>query len=327
MDLSGFVDIGLALVTVYLLLSLLASTINEIINSIWKIRAEQLAKTLEGLLDSDDLHQKFLGHGLIGGLGRSSRAGAETGKAPRPSYIDSKTFADALFGVLANLDPTQPVKVPVLEDIQSAVQALQPGTTRDALLAALTVANGDITRLRDGVAAWFDASMDRLSGAFVRQMKVISLIVGLILACALNVDSVDIAYRAWNDPQVRAAISDTADKLNKNPPAQCAEGDADTKLPCELGKVGDLLELLRPLPVGWGAGSVPSVKVTTIVDDKAVETVKYTAGFWWYFWKVIGLIVTGLAVSLGAPFWFDILQKVMNIRGAGTKPAETPAPQ
>jgi hypothetical protein len=31
---------------------------------------------------------------------------------------------------------------------------------------------------------------------------------------------------------------------------------------------------------------------------------------------------TGLALSLGAPFWFDTLQKFMNVRGAGKKPDE-----
>jgi hypothetical protein len=32
------------------------------------------------------------------------------------------------------------------------------------------------------------------------------------------------------------------------------------------------------------------------------------------------LFATGLALSIGAPFWFDTLSKFVNIRSAGTKP-------
>ena len=37
--------------------------------------------------------------------------------------------------------------------------------------------------------------------------------------------------------------------------------------------------------------------------------------------KVIGWLITGLAVALGAPFWFDLLNKLVNLRGAGPRPA------
>ncbi len=39
--------------------------------------------------------------------------------------------------------------------------------------------------------------------------------------------------------------------------------------------------------------------------------------------NVLGWIVTALAISLGAPFWFDLLGKLVQLRGTGTKPEET----
>jgi hypothetical protein len=42
--------------------------------------------------------------------------------------------------------------------------------------------------------------------------------------------------------------------------------------------------------------------------------------------KVLGWLVTGLAVSLGAPFWFDLLNRVVDLRGAGRRPESTPEP-
>lgn len=40
--------------------------------------------------------------------------------------------------------------------------------------------------------------------------------------------------------------------------------------------------------------------------------------------SLAGLLLTALALSLGAPFWFDLLKKIMSIRAAGVKPEEKP---
>jgi hypothetical protein len=44
--------------------------------------------------------------------------------------------------------------------------------------------------------------------------------------------------------------------------------------------------------------------------------------FWEGLGKVLGLLVTAFALTLGAPFWFDLLGKVSNLRGSGP-PATT----
>ena len=53
-----------------------------------------------------------------------------------------------------------------------------------------------------------------------------------------------------------------------------------------------------------------------------------TPAVWWKnpgFWeKVVGLLFTALAISLGAPFWFDMLNRVVSIRAAGRAPDEKP---
>jgi hypothetical protein len=42
--------------------------------------------------------------------------------------------------------------------------------------------------------------------------------------------------------------------------------------------------------------------------------------------KVLGLLLTACAASLGAPFWFDVLNRVISIRAAGKAPEESPLP-
>ena len=60
---------------------------------------------------------------------------------------------------------------------------------------------------------------------------------------------------------------------------------------------------LKPLPIGWNGMALRVDPVTWIE-------------------RIIGWLITGLAVSLGAPFWFDLLNKFMSIRGTGDKPAK-----
>ncbi|RPH79952.1 MAG: hypothetical protein EHM80_06530 [Nitrospiraceae bacterium] len=60
------------------------------------------------------------------------------------------------------------------------------------------------------------------------------------------------------------------------------------------------------LPIGWSRESK---------DPKALPS---DVGGWAL--KIIGLLLTAIAVSLGAPFWFDVLNKLINIRSAGKQP-------
>ena len=46
--------------------------------------------------------------------------------------------------------------------------------------------------------------------------------------------------------------------------------------------------------------------------------------FWDWLRKVAGWLLTAFAVSLGAPFWFDLLNRFINLRVSGKAPEEKP---
>ncbi|CAN5562938.1 hypothetical protein BH10PSE4_BH10PSE4_25600 [soil metagenome] len=92
-----------------------------------------------------------------------------------------------------------------------------------------------------------------------------------------------------------------------------------------------------PLPVGWtwenvcqlsryphaGAPDAPIYKdgrymLTCSGPDRGPAMT-----VWQVILALAGILVTGLAVSLGAPFWFGMLQTVTNIRASGKKPDRT----
>jgi hypothetical protein len=346
---NAALDVAIALALMYLMLSLLCTIINEFIASkLLGLRAASLASGLQQILDDPLVRQKFYGHGLIAGStnavaksdnllmpliwnrgdlpaavnslatpGAAAAPAAGPNAVPQappaagpntvpqapspedhPSYISSSNFASALLG---SLDTGKPI--PVFADVVTAVTAMSPSNLRSALLSALTAAQGDLDSFRKNVANWFDDSMERLSGAYKRHLKLISILVGIVVAVVFNADSFRVASTLWTDPVLRAQVVATA--------AETVGKGADSK--GDQPKLADVVEGLRPLPIGWSCGKNES----PCIWSKPPTNLTLILG---WLTLILGWLLTAAALSLGAPFWFDVLSKFINIRGAGDKP-------
>lgn len=364
---SAAIDVAIALMLMYLMLSLLCTVINEFIATKLKLRAKSLASTLAQLLDNQTLRDTFYRHGLIVTNKRATATGpqstvsgvtsiassvrnmisgapaappalpvvppvappaplaaapAPVASAPapaayedHPTYLSGRSVALALIG---SLDPTKPL--PGIADIQNAVQNLPPSHIRDTLLSSLTEAGNDLDKLRTSIATWFDDAMDRLSGAYKRQLKWISMLIGLVVAIAFNADSFNVATTLWSDQDRRASVVAMATQVAQESAAKAPESVDATKLQAALKQSEDRL---RSLPIGWNC----VVQRATAPAPATQEPV--TLGYWECaktklptvtLLQVFGWMLTAAALTLGAPFWFDLLQKFVNLRGAGGKP-------
>lgn len=243
-------------------------------------------------------------------------------KRDHPSYLSGRNVALALIGALA---PNN--HLPKIEDIQKIVIALPAGSLRGALLASLAEAGNDLDKLRTSIATWFDDSMERLSGAYKRQLKWISAVIGLLVAVAFNADTFNVATTLWTDSDRRAAVIEVAKRVASEPPpagsSESAKGDAAKADAANVrNEIKKVESTLRLLPIGWNCGGVkPSASTGAVAE------------FIRYYWNcactnagtvrlrdILGWLFTAAALTLGAPFWFDTLQKFVNIRGAGAKP-------
>lgn len=246
----------------------------------------------------------------------SVRTTAAAPGTEHPSYISADTFVKALLG---SLDPTKPI--PGIADLQPAIEALPTSNMRDALLAGLTAASSDFDKFRTEVAKWFDDSMERLGGAYKRQLKWISLIIGLAVAVIVNADSFDVGYALWSDNALRAQMVQTASEVVQKGLPEAKEPD----LQVVAKAFDDANKALRPLPIGWPLRTAPGWP-SVFSPDPILNWgfVTWIAFLWFWCWfcftKLVGWGVTAFALSLGAPFWFDLLSKFINIRGTGTKP-------
>jgi hypothetical protein len=283
-------------------------------------------------------------------------AGVTPPAAVPPAQADPDSSAVALrTALLASAGSPNP-----LAAAPQALTPQMTAQVRRALIPLIDAAGNDMVKVRENIEGWFNASMERVSGWYKRRTQVVLLILGIFVAITMNVDTITVVKRLSTDRPLRESLVAAADayaKANAQPSASPAPTPAPTTPPnavatptppacvrdaasaeCEHAKVlqkerQDACQdpnspkckyvenqqqiLALGLPIGW--------------DDKSDPKGTFTGWSWgggnggWRdqicrHW--LGWLLTALAISLGAPFWFDLLNKFMAVRGA-VKPGKT----
>ncbi len=297
-DLGGSaVEVAIGLAFVFFLLSTVVSAITEGIAWLTKQRAAQLEKGLFGLLGENEFARDILGHPLVQSDAREPKPrkwGFRKARKKRPSYLSAKNFSLALIDTLAGRGET--AKNP-LKNVERGLDDLKGEDESSDSVAALRTqlkvllgdpAIEDLKDFREAAEEWFDDAMDRVSGWYKRWAQTVTCVIALAVAIGLNVNAVGIAEQLANEPTVRAAVVSGAE-------ATAAKGgDAE-----EAGQsASDAVDELAALELGvlWPRGAEVTVTM------------------------VIGWLITAIAVSLGAPFWFDALSRLARLRTTGAKP-------
>ena len=280
---STILDAAIAIVFIYLLVSLVVSAMNELIASVLKLRAKNLFSGIKQLLQEDEpqLTSMLYQHPLISSLAK---------KRGKPSYIPSRTFVLAFLDVIAPVD-TGPRTI---DKLQAGINNL-PDPLKKAMTAIFDEAGHDVEQFKSQLEIWFNNTMERIAGWYKRRTQWIQLGFAIGFAVCLNIDSVHMGQTlfAVHSP-LRAALVEQAK------PFLASHNDTLEHVTAAISTVS--------LPVGWAEFRWNGLRQST-PDILS---------------RLPGWLITALAVSLGAPFWFDLLNKFMNIRGSGKAPEEQP---
>ncbi|MGI8586949.1 MAG: hypothetical protein ACR2M0_04575 [Chloroflexia bacterium] len=178
-----------------------------------------------------------------------------------------------------------------LADIRDNVVPLLPTDKRQALLDFMTAGQADFNALRTSIETWFDNSMNHVSDVYKRRVQIYLFGIGLCVTLFIGADSLQIVHTLATDGPLRDAVVAQAGHANNTADAGALVSQLDQFR--QLFGYGDLVTQWGKLNAGQ--------EIVLFVE------------------KLIGLLLTALAVSFGAPFWFDLLNKVSNLR-SGTKP-------
>jgi len=302
---SQILDVVIGIVFIYLLLSLICSALNELVSGIFSMRAKNLEQGIRNLLNDPEFTgyaKDFYNHPLIKSLER---------KGKTPSYVPSRTFALVLMDVVGSAESGSGSKR--FKSFRSTVAKITNNNLKRILLVFIDEAENNLNKLVENIGEWFDNAMQRVSGWYKRKAQLIILFLALALCLLFNADTLMIANSLSHDAAMRNAVVLVAEEYARQPlstkpdekPSKESLAAEEKILLTRISQVREQIEKLQ-LPIGWTKMSG---------DPRAIPS-----NFPSWLAKILGILFTTIAVSLGAPFWFDVLNKFVNLRSAGDRP-------
>ena len=315
---STVLDVALGVPFVYLLLSLICSALREGVEARLRSRSLQLQRGIAEMLPGE-LAARLYQHPLVSSLYEGPYPAAPAQSSDRfvalrwvkatvsswrsghdatnlPAYIPARSFALALLDLAArgSVGTAQAGgQAPLsIESVRAGAGGLHDARVERALLMAIDTAEGKFEGAVANVQAWYDASMDRVSGWYKRETQHILFWLGLSMAVALNVDTIALVRHLATDSQARASLVTAAVQAAS---ADVPAADSSGRLKATRERLDGL-----NLPIGWNASRIEPVALLAAIP---------------------GWLLTAFAITFGAPFWFDALNKLMVIRST-VKPHE-----
>jgi hypothetical protein len=249
---------------------------------------------------------KYLGSGSMFGL------------IKKPSYLSATNFSKTVMALLKGSYSAQGEFEPLAAEftgrsISELIKAslsnkdhkYAKSETFKYISSLYEESNGDLEKFRTALEQWYDDTMDRVTSWYKKWTQVISIVVGFVLAFTFNVDTILIIQNLSKSPEARARYIEMAKKMDDNYnssngsttdraiPIDSLKKNYDS-LKAEAIQAGDVLSISRKTPLGWNPSSwFPEGPMS-----------------------LTGWLITALALSFGAPFWFDLLNKLMKLRSS-----------
>ncbi len=292
-------NIVIGLVFVLLMFSLLASAVMEVISVALSLRARHLRHTLDNMLG--EKMDEFVRHPLF----RQCTYAANYRKArlsayDLPPYLSRQVFATVLQDILQGNSPSA---------AEGKVRDMEEGDAKRMLQYLLRASGNDPETLRAQAASWFDEVMERSSDWYKRSVKWWLFGIGLGLALLFNADTIQIYHSISSNATVQRLLVEMASDFAAQTVSVDSTDTAALTLDQAVVRVDSALQRIEyirsPLGLGWylpdsGEHAFPS-----------------------WLSKLLGWVLTAVAITMGAPFWFDLLRLLLGMRrsgGAGSPP-------
>lgn len=277
-----FIDVLLALVFIYASGAVFCSLLLEMFASWTRARAKMLQEALVSMLGEQDA-QKVYGHPMVGAM-------FERHDRP-PSYLPAAVFARSLLdGLRAPSEWMEPMSA---ENVGEGIKRITHMPLRDNLASLHAASGGDLAKLEKGIGEWFDLVMERMTGWYRRKTQLVLLCIAFATVVVFNLDTFYMVRTLWTNSAFRETLV-----------AEAVAAATKEAHEITLEKARGTLE---QLPFGWTEANKPA-------GDQHVVT---AIGNWLV--RLAGWMATALAISLGAPFWFDVLKKMVDIRATGKR--------
>ena len=378
---SVALDVVIGLIFIYLLYSLLATVLAEIIATNLGLRARNLKEAIDRMLNDENENVKslkdpmywiwdkikrsidslrlmknpknvhvtnFYNHPEIKYLGSS-------GIFRNPSSFKAVSFSKTMMYILNGSGALDPSKIEA--ELRNNAPKILGKETASYVLSLWEETNGDITQFRQQLEAWFERTMEQATEWYKRKIQLVLLVIGFFLAWIFNADTLVIIKKLSHDKSAREQFVNMANAYqqnNRQSPENIKTALSREEAMAYSQKLDSLLDVRKKLDDAvvnastlLGSGSwlpdtmlvkvdpINRIKIYPVGIEKdilphdlssVVLKANYYLDFdggdkWLYFFRMMkkhffGFLLTAIAISLGAPFWFDLLNRLMKLRSS-----------
>lgn len=217
--------------------------------------------------------------------------------------------------LIPNINNSAQLTVTNINALLQDPKSVLPEEVRNSLHILLIDANGDVDKFLNNIGEFYISSVDRVTGWFKRHTQILLFILGFAICLLLNADTVYISKTLWqNKDQLKQTADAIQNQLQNNPKA--FQNSDTSNIKSLSSKLDSLLKKTDILPMGYNDDNNNFLNNKFYTQDAGDNAVKIS-------YKILGLLITTLAIYLGAPFWFDLVNKIINIRGTGKKPDDS----
>jgi hypothetical protein len=268
----------------------------------------------------------------------------------QPSYIPAANFALAIMDLVAAKAPAKQNNLFV--DFQAGLKTfVNTNGNVYEVLKNLADTSSNIKELQEKIEAWFNSYMKQVTAWYESHTVVTIRLIAVALTLIFNINVIRLAKKIYNDGQLRSSLVTMAERVVDNPQAvtqyytssfKNISAGIDSIYQAKLAsdtttegkkmilqeKAATLDSLAKQytqknsaamlsmvnqldsthLPLGWKDDSLRSE-----LKGKPFSTT-------WIInllLMLIGLVIGAGCISMGAPFWFDMLNKLVNVRRGG----------
>jgi len=312
---SPVLDLVILLSFTYFVGSLVLSAINEALAGFLELRQKHLRRALENMFN-DPGWKPFIRNHFMHSPHIQSLVKA---KGQYPAYISASNFVLTVIEQIKAENYTP-------DKIKAGIQnSILPKQFQQVLFDLLAQGKNDITTFEKKLEEFYNNVMDRTTGWYKKDIRKILLTIGFVLSVALNIDTIKITNDTLRDPKY---LSKTADQIAAHLSQVQVQNDSIT--------VKDSAGAVIYTTSGkYSTTPKDSVDLKTFMNQtknlKVVyeQTTGYKLGYsgdfksQWskhFLLKLLGILITTFALQLNASYWFDLMNRVVNIRAVGNKP-------
>jgi hypothetical protein len=178
----------------------------------------------------------------------------------------------------------------------------------------------NIEELKTQIQNWYNAYMDRVTGWYKRKVRKNIFLAAAIVTLFFNLNFITLSKTIHADTKLRKTLVAIADSVSKEEKPISALQERIKKDSAALGDINPDALVGVELPIGWKISVTDAGTEGRTWLGRIFRFIGYFFENHFNFKNITGWLIFILCLSLGAPFWFDVMKKLVNIRNAGISP-------